>query len=54
MTAERGTAAVLHGRHDLELAETEVAALLVCAMRARGRGRYPRPPGVPRVRVYVG
>src|SRR5471030_2485200 len=29
MTAERGAAAVLHGRHDLELAETEMATLLV-------------------------
>ena len=29
MAAERSAAAVLHGRHDLELAETEVAALLV-------------------------
>ena len=29
MTAERGAAAVLHGRHDLELAETEVALLSV-------------------------
>ncbi len=36
MTAERGAAAVLHGRHDLELAETEVAALLVSPCRPVG------------------
>ena len=29
MTAQRRAAAVLNGRHDLELAETEVATLLV-------------------------
>ena len=36
MTAQRRAAAVLHGRHDLELTETEVAALLVPPCRPVG------------------
>jgi hypothetical protein len=36
VTAERSTAAVFHSRHDLELAETEVTALLVAPGRPVG------------------
>jgi hypothetical protein len=36
MAAERGAAATLHGRHDLERTETEVAALLVAEGRPVG------------------
>ena len=36
VTAERSAAAVLHSRHDLELAETEMAALLVSPGRPVG------------------
>ncbi len=36
VAAELGAAAVLHGRHDLELAEAEVALLLVPPSRPVG------------------
>ena len=36
MTAERSAAAVLHGRHDLELAETEVSPLSIPPCRPVG------------------
>ena len=36
MAAERGAATLLDGRHDLELAETEVAPLLVPPSRPVG------------------
>ncbi len=36
MTAERSAAAVLHGRHDLQLAEAEVAPFMVSPNRPVG------------------
>jgi hypothetical protein len=36
MTAKRGAAALLHGRHDLELAETEVSPLSIPQCRPVG------------------
>ena len=45
VAAERDAAALFDGRHDLQLAEAQVAALTADAKSARGRGRYPRPPG---------
>jgi len=45
VAAERGAAALLDRRHDLELSKTQVTHAGDAAKSARGRGRYPRPPG---------